>query len=132
MLDTSMNAILFAKKLRNRQAELKAKHKKDLDNYARDFESWKAALARFLVNDAHKNVAKILRSKFDTNRYNHDSYWQNVILADCPKPPMKPKDDVIRKIGSALRHIAITGQKTVHLNSSDLETYFGDEDEGDD
>ena len=45
---------------------------------------------------------------------------------------MKPKDDVIRKIGSALRHIAITGQKTVHLNSSDLETYFGDKDEGDD
>ena len=28
MLDTSMNAILFAKKLRNRQAELKAKYKK--------------------------------------------------------------------------------------------------------
>lgn len=27
MLDTSMNAILFAKKLRNRQAELKAKYK---------------------------------------------------------------------------------------------------------
>jgi len=39
MLDTSMNSILFAKKLRQRQSELKAKYKKDLDKYARDFES---------------------------------------------------------------------------------------------
>jgi hypothetical protein len=130
MLDTSMNAILFAKKLRQRQSELKTKYKKDLDKYARDFESWKAALARFLVNDAKKNVEKLLRSKFDENRYSED-YWKSTVLADCPKPPKRPTDEVIRKIAAALRHIAITGQKTVHLNSSDLETYFGDEADGD-
>jgi len=130
MLDTSMNAILFAKKLRQRQSELKAKHKKDLDKYARDFESWKAALARFLVNDARKNVERIFRTQIDKDRY-RDSYWKNVVLAGCPEPPKRPGEEVIRKIAAALRHIAITGQKTVHLNSSDLETYFGDEADGD-
>jgi len=125
MLDTSMNSILFAKKLRQRQSELKAKYKKDLDKYARDFESWKAALARFLVHDAKKNVERIFRTQIDRDRY-RDSYWKNAVLAGCPEPPKRPTDEVIRKIAAALRHIAITGQKMVHLNSSDLETYFGD------
>jgi hypothetical protein len=127
MLDTSMNALLFAKKLRARQSELKSKYKKDLEKYARDFESWKQALARFLVNDAHKNVAKILRSQFSQNSYRHDDNWKSIILIGYPEPPKRPTDEVIRKIAAALRHIAITWQKTVRLDARELEVYFSDE-----
>jgi len=128
MLDSSMNSILFAKKLRIRQAQLKVKYKKDLDKYARDFESWKVALSHFLVKVAKKNVERILRSQFDDNRYS-DDYWKNIVLAECPKPPKRPTNEIIRKIAAALRHIAITGQKTYRVDTVDLEMYFGGENE---
>jgi hypothetical protein len=130
MLDTQMNAAAFAKKLRARQAALKIQHKRDLAKYAQDFEVWKAALARFLTHDARKNVERIFRSQIDKDRY-RDSYWKNVVLAGCPEPPKKPTDEVIRKIMTALHHIAITGQKTVRVTSDEVEKYFGDNGEED-
>jgi hypothetical protein len=126
-LETTMGALAYAKKLRAHQKTLKAKHTRDLRAYAVAFEAWKKSLEAWLKSGAIENVRKLTRGSVSASRYAADT----AILRGHPTAPTKPSTDAIDRISGVLRHLAITGQKSVRVSSSDVERYFGDDAESD-
>ncbi len=125
-LETSMGALAYAKKLRAHQKKLKDKHARDLRSYAVAFESWKKSLEKWLKTGAVENARKLTRGSLNGLRFRDDS-WSNAILRGHPTQPTKPNTEAIDRISGVLRHLAITGQKSVRVSSSDIDRYFGED-----
>lgn len=121
-----MNTLAFAKKLRTRRYELRKRHTQALRSYAMAFDIWKRSLGAWVANTARVNTASLNhKNVYASSRYRDEHYIQ-VLMKGHPTPPNRPDDSVIKKIDSLLRHLAITGQKTVRVNESTVAELFDD------
>jgi hypothetical protein len=132
MDDSSMSALLFAKKLRARQTELRARQAVASKAYAGLFEKWKKDLAVFLSKKAPAVCKTITREMVCSTDYHRGTYWRDAIFKDAPKPPKRPNNPVIGKIATHLRRLAITGQKFVTVTTREVDELFSDEDDSED
>lgn len=123
MLETTMNAVDLAKKLRAELTKLRAQRVKDLAAYDKDFQSWKKELLHWLHLNGNLRVEKI--TKGEVQRSYKNTFNTEAFFASGPKPPQEPSDERIRTIQAMLRHLGITGQKTVRVTSEDVERLFG-------
>lgn len=126
MIESQMNAVAFARKLRARRDELKAKRKRELIKFNQAFENWKKELGKWLAVNGKKRAATILRKEGHNHRYRDDSYI-SVLLKGHPEPPRYPSSTTIEQIDSMLRQIAITGQNTIRVTEDMVNKYFKDE-----
>ena len=123
--ETKMSATVYARKLRARQAELKAAHKKAVKAHAVAFELWKMALASWLRSSAvTSTVSGLLQKTVYGGGYNRD--WRIALMEGAPKAPRRPTDEIQRRIALKLRQLAITGQASAMVTERDIKELFTD------
>lgn len=128
-METTIKTTVYAKKLRTRLKTLKeergaarAAFVKATVKWPRDFVVWVKANAVGRALNA-KVSSYEGRRNWNSNKLGFD---YEVFFAGAPEPPTLADDDQIRAIQGLLRHLAITGQATVRLTTSDVSKYFGD------
>lgn len=130
MSDVKMNVTVFAKKLRVRRAELQKQHATAVIEFTRAFAHWRAALGGFLESSARSHATALTRENVYNDRYEKE--WRISFFVNAPKPPKRPSDEIIRKISTRLKFLAVTGQTTVMVSERDAALYFSTEPESED
>lgn len=132
-MEVTMRTLTLARMLRKRLAVLKAERKKALKKYDRDFAQWKLALAKWFRTEPATKVAQITKSDMNNSRYGYRSNGiPDWLFKDMPQPPSKPKDEAIKEVQKAIRYLAITGTATVTPSQSQVDKWFGTEEEDED
>ncbi len=133
---TEMSAIKLANKLRVKLKILKAARPGEIAKYRRALTAWRRDMAAWIEAHGKARVMKIS----DTELREHDERYRYTGYADlpafnhvqffdgAPRTPLYPKAsrEKIAAIQKALRHLAITGQKTVKVDSEMIEKFFND------
>ncbi len=126
-LQTKVNATKYAARLRARLAEVIKKRQRALKTYKTDVMKWQKDIASWVEGEGFAR-ARNLKAKKDERDYDRRTlgFDPYAFFSGCPKPPKYPDDKLIREIRAMLRQLAITGQQTIHLYTSDVEHIFGD------
>ncbi len=133
-METTVKVVPFSKRLQARLKELKAQRGPALKKFNADFTKWKQDLALWTMRNAKKKVENITIDEVREARRYRDSdpgFTASHFFIGAPKPPAYPSDKPIREIQRTLRHMAITGQETMRVSSSDIEKWFPEEDDDD-
>jgi hypothetical protein len=131
-METSLNTLSYAKKLRTRLAALKARRTKNLKRYDIELKAWKLALKNWVLENVDDRIKKMTRTAIGNGRTHYHDGWSTNFFIGAPKEPRKSNEDkLIQDIQGLLRHLAITGQKTIRVSTRDVERYFADETEDD-
>jgi hypothetical protein len=129
MVHSKVNANAYAKRLRHRQKELYAAHKKALSKFDEEVRSWKVALTRWLRDHGYARVEAITKNSLRGNMRYHAreelGFCTDDFFKGAPKAPKPPSDAVLRKVQMTLRHLAMTGQTSIVVTIEDTEKLFG-------
>ena len=125
-ISTTMKVGPWAAKLRKRIVVLQAKQRKAmaaykvaLDKWRRDVSKWlKTADAQYLVPEEERWDGRGMRINVLSK------FWEG-----APLPPKKPADKRVQEIRNMLRHLALTGQTTVRVDTAMVTRFFSDESE---
>jgi hypothetical protein len=132
-MNTKINVQSFAKQLRAKLEALKKERAAALKKYDAEFEKWKKELHSWVDRNAYEKIHAITKTAVRNHRgYSRGpDFSAETFFIGCPKPPKYPSDEQIRKIQNMLRHLGITGQKTITLSTSEVGEFLGDKGDAD-
>jgi hypothetical protein len=128
MMDTKMAVLVFARKLRIRQAELKKRREGELKKFHAGMAKWRSDTAAWIKANMIERLKNVSvedvrrRGGYRSSPFEH-------FFAGAPKPPTYPDDAQLRGVQGMLRHLAITGQAHVVVTTEMTNKYFVDQDE---
>ena len=126
-MESTIDTLKYSKILQKRLKELKVKRETELKKYKADLIKWKNDTCDFVLKNYKTRINNITTK--DLEERSRNSYRENqsygAFFVGAPKCPTYPSDKQIRDIQNLLRHLAITGQKTIHISTADLAKYLG-------
>ncbi|HET9045062.1 MAG TPA: hypothetical protein VFN70_18030 [Burkholderiales bacterium] len=125
-METVMKTDVLVKKLKARQATLKANRVKALASYDVLFEKWKRDVAKWVTTTVPERVKDVKKGDLDDRGHYGSRCCSGLpshVFRGIPEPPKKPTDDAIKSIQKTLRFIAITDQKTMQVDDRDLKQW---------
>jgi hypothetical protein len=123
MTETKMKTVAFAKKLRERKAELKDRLAKEKKDYEAAVKAWRVDLQAWVDRELS---ARISRLSAQRDRYSRRGDYSD-LFTGAPEPPVMPSTaDKVHKIDGMLRRLSITGQETVKVTDGDLSVFADD------
>ena len=127
-METKMKSTDYAKKLQVRVKILKSRRTAELAAFDKAVKAWRVAFVKWLRVKGPERVKQVTVEEIQENaRYRGDlSIDTRRFFSGAPTPPRYPDGKIIRKIEGMLRHLAITGQQTVIVHSSDVEELMVD------
>lgn len=129
-METRMNAVTLAKRLKSRMATLKKERIAALKKYDVDFETWKKDVAKWLKTEPQKAIPRVKKSDLENSRYGCHTALPNFVFEGIPKSPARPSDESIREIQKTLRYISFTETKTIEVTQRKLDEWLGKDDDG--
>lgn len=130
MFETTMKAVVLAKKLRARLAEIKKTRPAKLKAYDVAVAKWKRDMITWTKSAVETRVMAITKAELQANegRYRYSiGFDAGSFFKGAPQPPRFPDDKQQRAIQRLLRQLAITGQETVRFTGKEVEELFTDE-----
>jgi len=130
-METTVNSLEFAKKLKKRLKELHAEKQRAQKKFQADLATWKKALDRWVISNVHDHIVRIGVKEIQDNPMHYgDSpgFDTKRFFRGAPKPPAYPNSSCIREIQKTLRLLGLTGQKMLRVSPSDIERWFGEVD----
>ena len=102
--------------------------------YDLEVAAWRVAFVKWLQTEGSAIAAKLPKKYLTDPSPSYNSMRgapvdTHEFFRTAPKPPNTPRDLRIAKIGSVLRHLAVTGEATVSVVTRDVDELFKDEEE---
>lgn len=130
-MNTQVDVMKFSEKLRAQLRKLQAERPKQLKAFEIAVEKWQREMIVWILANAERRVNSVTRTVIRENSHYSSREYPDVsgFFRGCPPAPKAPSDAAIRKIQNALRHIAITGQKTIQVSTDEIASMFGEYEE---
>lgn len=128
-LSTQMKSTAFAKKLREHIAVLKRRKSVADKRYGEECFEWRKQLGTWLRSTGAARIQSMTSTQMSQASYGcpveNSWFWEG-----APKKPSKPNiEKKIHECQRMLRQLGITGQATVKIGPSEIEKFFGADDE---